>query len=54
MQVGVSADLDPNLLPMWEIRGGATDTWTSTAWQFNLYDVPGRALNKVLNWVIGG
>jgi RHS repeat-associated protein len=36
-QVGVSADLDPNILPMWEIHGGVTYTWQSTFVSFNLY-----------------
>jgi RHS repeat-associated protein len=55
-QVGGSADLDPNFLPMWEIHGGATYTAQTTFFSGNLYNVindTGTSLYKALKWAFG-
>jgi RHS repeat-associated protein len=55
-QLGVGVDLDPNVFPMWEIHGGATDTWQSTFFSFNVYNAISdteAGLYDISKWMLG-
>jgi RHS repeat-associated protein len=54
--IGISADLDPNIFPWWEVHGGATYTGQSTFFSTNVYNMINEAASgvyKAVMWAFG-
>jgi len=53
VQAGMGFFVDPNVFPMWEIHGGATDTWQTTFFHVNLWNAAKEAVSGFFGWLLG-